>query len=128
MQDGIPDPVRRAVMVTISPLLADVIRRVVAGHVAIEIVAEIRKRSRLEARLRTLRPEIVLMGLHGGEDDKIARVILAALPKARIIAFSSDVRVAYVHEARPHRTELRDFSTEALFAILSLPSWLADLS
>lgn len=127
MQDGRPDPVRRAVMVTISPLLADVIRRVVAGHVAIEIVAEIRHRSRLEARLRALRPELVLMGLRRGEDDTIAHAILAALPQARIIAFSSDVRVAYVHETRPHRTELQDFSTEALFAILSLPSWLAGL-
>jgi hypothetical protein len=112
-------------MVTIPPLFADIIRQVLAGHVAIEIVAEIRWRNRLEARLRALQPELI--GLRAGEDDTIGRSILGALPRAKVIAFSSGAGTAYVHEVRPHRTELQNISTEALFALLSLPSWLAGL-
>ena len=127
MRDRRPALERRAVMVTIPPLFADLIRQVLAGHVAIEIVAEIRSRNRLEARLRALQPELVLIGLRAGEDDTIGQSILGALPRAKVIAFSSDAGTAYVHEVRPHRTELQNISMEALFAFVSLPSWLAGL-
>jgi hypothetical protein len=115
-------------MVTISPLFADIIRQVLADRVAIEFATEIRHRKRLEARLLTLQPELVLIGLRRGEDDTIGRTILGTLPRAKVIAFSHDASTAYVHEMRPHRTEQRDFSIEALFSLLSLPSWPAGLS
>jgi DNA-binding NarL/FixJ family response regulator len=114
-------------MVTIPPLLADIIRQALAGHVGIEIVAEISRRNRLHARLRALQPELVLIGLRRVEDDTIGRSILAALPRARVIALSNDARSAYVYEVRPYRTELQDFSMEVLFTLLSLPTWLAGL-
>jgi DNA-binding NarL/FixJ family response regulator len=114
-------------MVTIPPLFADIIRQALAGHVAIEIVAEIGRRNRLRERLRALQPELVLIGLRRGEADTIGLSILAALPRAKVIAFSFDARSAYVHEVRPHRTELQDFSMQALFALLSLPTWLVGL-
>jgi DNA-binding NarL/FixJ family response regulator len=113
-------------MVTIPPLFADIIRQVLAGHVAIEIVAEIGRRNRLEERLR-LQPDLVLIGLRRGEADRVGLSILAVLPRAKVIAFSSDARNAYVHEVRPHRIELQDFSMAALFTLLGLPTWLAGL-
>jgi DNA-binding NarL/FixJ family response regulator len=116
-------------MVTIPPLFADIIRQALGGHVAIEIVAEIGRRNRLEERLRGLQPDLVLIGLRRGEADTVGLSILAALPRAKVIAFSSDARSAYVHEVRPHRIELQDFSMEALFTLLSLlPTWLAEPS
>jgi hypothetical protein len=114
--------VRRAVMVTIPPLLADIIRQVLVGRVAMEFTAEISDRKRLQSRLVALQPEFVLIGLRRGEDDAIGRTILNTLPRARVIAFSYDARSGYVHEMRPHRTELHDFSVEALFSLVSLPS------
>ena len=116
---------RRAVMVTISPLFADIIRQVLAGRIAIEFAAEIRHRKRLEVRLLRLQPELVLIGLRRGEDDTIGGTILGTLPRAKVIAFSHDARNVYVHEMLPHRTELPDFSIEALFSLVSLPSWPA---
>jgi len=115
-------------MVTISPLFADIIRQMLAGRVAIEFAAEIRHRKRLKARLLTLQPEFVLIGLRRGEDDTIGRTILDTLPQAKVIAFSYDASSAYVHEMRPHRTELQDLSMEALFSLLSLPSRPTGLS
>jgi DNA-binding NarL/FixJ family response regulator len=115
-------------MVTIQPLFADIIRQALAGHVAIEVVAQIRRRNRLEARLRALQPELVVVGLRRGENDAIGVTILAALPQAKVIVVSSDVRNACVYEVRPHRIQLRDFSMETLTTLLDLPTWLAGLS
>jgi hypothetical protein len=114
-------------MVTIPPLFGDIIRQVLAGHVAIEIVAEIGCRNRLRERLRALQPELVLIGLRRGEADTIGLSVLATLPRAKVIAFSSDARNAFVHEVRPHRTELQDCSMGSLLRLLSLPTWLASL-
>ena len=110
--------VGRVAIVTIPPLLADILREVLAGQVAIEIVAQIDRRSRLEQRLRAARPNFVLVGLRRGESDAIARSILTALPNAKVIVFSRDVHRVWVHQMRPHRTELLDFSREALIALL----------
>jgi hypothetical protein len=128
MRDKRLASVRRAVMVTIPPLLADIIRQVLAGRVAIEFAAEIRHRKRLEARLLRLQPELVLIGLRRGEDDTIGRTVLGTVPRAKVIVFSHDASNAYVREMRPHRTELQDLSIEALFSFLSPPSWPAGLS
>jgi DNA-binding NarL/FixJ family response regulator len=110
--------VRRVAIVTIPPLLVDILREVMAGHLTIEIVAQIVRRTRLEQRLRAARPDFVLIGLRRGESDAIARTVLIALPDTKIIAFSSDVRHVWVHQMRPYRTELHDFSPEALIAHL----------
>lgn len=110
--------VRRVAIVTIPPLLADILREVLAGHLAIEIVAQIVRRTRLEQRLRAARPDIVLIGLRRGESDAVARSLLIALPAAKIIAFSGDVQHVWVHQMRPYRIELHDFSPEALIALL----------
>ena len=59
--------VRRVVTVTVPPLFADILREVLAGQLAIEIVVQIGRRSRLEQRLRAERPDFILIGLRRGE-------------------------------------------------------------
>lgn len=108
----------RAVIVTMSPLIADIFRKILSGEVAIEIVAELPNRRRLETQLRAIRPDLVLIGLRRNEPDAIALSLLMALPRAKVIAFSSDARLAYVHQMRPHRTELVNVSKETLLALL----------
>lgn len=114
--------IRRVAIVTIPPLLADILREVLAGQVAIEIVAELGRRPRLEQRLRAKRPDFVLIGLRPGESDTIARRLLTVLPCAKIIAFSGDIKRVWVHQMRPDRSELHDFSREALIALLKGPN------
>jgi DNA-binding NarL/FixJ family response regulator len=110
----------RAVIITMSPLLADIFRELLSPQVAIEVVAEIGHDGPLEQRLRALQPDLVLIGLRSGEADGIALSVVMALPHAKVIAFSSDARHAYVYKMRPHRTELNDVSKDALLAILKV--------
>jgi chemotaxis response regulator CheB len=110
--------VPRAVIVTMSPMMADIFREILSGEVKIEIVAEVRHRRLLEPRLRAIQPDLVLIGLRLHESDSIALALLMTLPNAKIIAFSSDARLAYLHQMRPHRTKLLNVSKDTLLALL----------
>jgi chemotaxis response regulator CheB len=101
-----------------SPLMADIFREILSGEAAIEVVAEFPHRRRLKSRLGAIQPDLVLIGLRQHEPDAIAMTLLMGLPHAKIIAFRSDAQVAYLHQMRPHRTELPNVSKETLLALL----------
>jgi chemotaxis response regulator CheB len=101
-----------------SPLMADILRGTLSGEVAIDIVARLPDRRRIEPRLRAIKPDLVMIGLRRNESDAIALTLVRALPQAKIVAFSSDSRLVYVHEMRPHRSVLADLSRDALLAAL----------
>jgi len=110
--------VRRVAIVTIPPLFGDILRQILAGQAAIEIVAQIDRRSRLRQRLRAARPDFILIGLRRGEADAVALSILTALPNAKVVAFSNDFHRVWIHQMQPHRTEMHDFSLDAMIALL----------
>jgi DNA-binding NarL/FixJ family response regulator len=119
IRGSIPKKVRpvaniRTVLTTISPLFSDILEQLIGGHVDLDIVAKTDTRDRLEERLRAIGPDLVLIGLYHGEADEIAHSLLAAAPLAKVIAFSTDGRHAYVHERRAHRTALIDFTPDGL--------------
>ncbi len=103
-------PAIRAVFVTVSPLLADIIQRALRARVEVRTVARITTRYQITTRLRRWKPDLVLIRLRRGEDDSIARSIVEALPQATVVAISASIRHAYVYEMRPHRTVLANFS------------------
>ena len=110
--------VRRVAIVTIPPLFGDILRQILAGQAAIEIVAQIDRRSRLRQRLRAARPDFILIGLRRGETDAVALSILTALPNAKVVAFSNDFHRVWIHQMQPHRNEMHDFSLDAMIALL----------
>lgn len=110
--------VRRVAIVTIPPLFGDILRQILAGQGAIEIVAQIDRRSRLRQRLRAARPDFILIGLRRGETDAVALSILTALPNAKVVAFSNDFHRVWIHQMEAYRTEMHDFSLDAMIALL----------
>jgi DNA-binding NarL/FixJ family response regulator len=113
----------RTVVVTMSPLLTDIIEQSITGHVDLDVVARFGARDFLEKRLPEISPELVLLGLRAGEADEIGRYLLSLVPVARVIAFSGDARHAYLHEMRAHRATLINVSpSELIEAIRPLRS------
>jgi hypothetical protein len=110
----------RTAVVTMSPMLRDIVMKLPTRSVGLVIVAEFDTRTLLEDRLKAVLPDIVLIGLARGETDRIAKTVLAAVPHSRVIAFSSGVRRVYIHEMRPHRTALSNASAQAIRSALSL--------
>ena len=111
----------RTAIVTMSPMLRDIVKELPTGRERLEIIAELTDRDLLADRLKAILPDLVLIGLARGESDRIARSILMALPRSRVIALSSAGRHVYIHEMRSHRTALCDASATAVIRALGSP-------
>jgi DNA-binding NarL/FixJ family response regulator len=109
----------RTAVVTISPLLADIVLSYLQAHLPIEVIGVLPDRKALSARLIELRPDLVLLGLLDAESDACALPLLAALPFARILVLAPDGQHAWLHEMRPHRVPLRQFSKRSLLRLLT---------
>jgi hypothetical protein len=84
----------RTVIVTTPAMLRDLIKRLALGRVDLEIVAEFTARHALARRLSKIRPDLLIIGLRGNEDDAVIRNLLAAIPTAKVIAFPASGRAA----------------------------------
>jgi DNA-binding NarL/FixJ family response regulator len=113
----------RTAVVTMSPMLRDIISELSGGRERIKIVAEFATRDRLQDRLRETLPDIVLIELARDESDQIARTILAAVPCARVVAFAGGGCHVYIHEMRPCRTVWADASVGMIIRALQAPRW-----
>jgi len=113
----------RAAVVTLSPILFDLLTTLLAGRATLKVVARFDTHDGIEAQLMAATPDLILYGLQNGESDSIAAALLASLPSAKIIVFASDGRNAFVYTMRPHRKALLDLSPHALVrAILAGPT------
>ncbi len=112
----------RVVVITVSPILVDLVSTLLSGRALLEIVARFDSHDELETRITAVSPDLVLYGLQNDESDDVARRMLALVPQSKIIVFSSDCRHAYVHSMRPHRKALLNLSPHSLVhAILGAP-------
>jgi hypothetical protein len=99
-------------MVTISPLLAALVVQAVSPSIDLRVLANLTEREGLAERLLPLDPDLVVIGIERGEGDAVGAGLLQPLPRAKIVLISSDGRMAVIHEMRPHRTVLLDFSPD----------------
>ena len=104
----------RTVTITMSPLFRDLVTGLIAAHCNIDLVAGIDDRTAIEQRLHALAAELVLIGLGEGEGDEVGPVLAGSMPNARVIAFTSDIRHAFVHQLHRPRRVLLDISSQQL--------------
>jgi hypothetical protein len=108
----------RTLVVTLPPLLADLITSVLEPHLSLDVIGVMPTRERLAERLRELRPELVLLGLNDGEKDSCAQPLLKVLPSARILVLRKNGQDAWLYKMRPHRTVLMNVSLSSLIGAL----------
>jgi DNA-binding NarL/FixJ family response regulator len=112
----------RAVVVTLSPMVVDLVTALLSGHAVLDVVARFDSHDGVEAQLAATSPDLILYGLQNGESVNIAPALLTLLPSSKIIVFSNDGRNAYVYTMRPNREVLLDLSPRVLVrAILDGP-------
>ena len=81
----------QAVLVTVPPLLADLIRHVLTSRAALLIVTELTDADSAYAQLPTLAPDVVIIGPAVGAQQVDAAIVRAMLPQARVLALSTDL-------------------------------------
>lgn len=101
----------RTVMVTISPLLHDIIMQLV---MSLDLVAVLETRDGAAETLKSLTPELVVFGLLPGEGTSLAADLHAAWPQADFLALAHDLRSAWLHTQDGQRKVLADLSPESL--------------
>ncbi len=109
----------RTLVVTVAPLLAELVIGVLAPYLRCDVVGVLDNREELAAHLAALAPDLVLLGLLAGETDASARALLAMLPTAKILALAPSGQHAWLHEMRPRRTTLADLSVTTLVTTLA---------
>ena len=80
----------RAVLMTVPPLLADLIRHVLTQRAALDIVAELSDPAAAYTQLRTLDPDVVIIGPSSGQPIDVA-LVRGMLPQARVLVLSTDL-------------------------------------
>lgn len=104
----------RTVLIGMSPMLRDIVKQSVSYYATLEIVDELMACDDAEDRLSSVAPELILIGLHPDDRDDIGQKLLMLVPTAKVIAFSSDISRAYLHQMRPYRVAILDISPEKL--------------
>jgi chemotaxis response regulator CheB len=108
----------RTVIVALSPLLAEIIRRMTETRVPLDVVATLQTRELMLQHLQLLSPALILLGLDRGEDDAVAAMLAGMLAGVRVLAFASDARRISVHEAGKPQRGFADASAEELMAVI----------
>jgi DNA-binding NarL/FixJ family response regulator len=109
----------RTAIVTLSPLLRDIVAALVEAYVPLNIVVECDNRAEAAARIVPAAPDLIFVGLHPGEEPNVGLELLSQVPAAKVITISSDGRNVDVHEMRPCRTTLLDVSPRSLAAAVT---------
>ena len=107
----------RTVMVTMPAMMGDLIKRLAAGRVHLDIVAELHDRRAVGRRLAALLPTLVVIGLKHGERDDAVRALVQRLPMSKFIAVDGDGRVIG-YELCLRRTRLSELSPDELIGFI----------
>jgi DNA-binding NarL/FixJ family response regulator len=108
----------RTVVITLPMMISDIVKELLIDDVELDIVGRFDNRERIEDKLRAVLPSLVLIGLGPGESGTSAQSFLAVVPNAKVIAFSSDGRSAYVSQTGGSWIHLRDFGPDAITGVI----------
>jgi len=108
----------RTVVITLPMLISDIVEQLLIDDVKLDVVGRFDSRERIEAELRAISPELVLVGLGPDEPGTTGLSFLAVVPFAKVIAFSSDGHSAYVSQPDASWTHLPDVGPDAITRVI----------
>ena len=108
----------RTVTVSVTPLLSDIIKELVAEWAPIDIVARLASDDQLALHLQTLAPDLVLIGIGEKDGDSVVLSLDNDLHWARVIGLSHDARHAYLLEPHGRGATQFEMSPEALIEVI----------
>ncbi len=97
----------RALLVTVSPLLGELLLAVLLPHLNLGVIAILDTRE----GLGVWSPDLILLGLLGAETEAAAQAVLASVPTARILVVTANGEPAWLLES--HRPPLALFNLSA---------------
>jgi hypothetical protein len=109
----------RVMVVTVSPLLAELVTGVLAPSMDIEVIGRLDGRGDLARQMLDLRPDLVLIGLVGSETHDIALTLLDILPSVKILVLARDATRAWLFTSKDTCSFSSDLSVLGLIGLLA---------
>jgi hypothetical protein len=109
-------PARRAVLLGLPPLLAELVRHVTTGRAGLSIIAEIADLETAAERMLDLAPDVVIIGPAATSRNLSAARVRSMLPRARVLALSAD----FTRLFGPGEDDVNEFTSENLVDSLRL--------
>jgi DNA-binding NarL/FixJ family response regulator len=106
----------RVVTGELPRILSDIIGTVLESAGDIRVVGEAVNHAELLELTRSLRPDVVIMGLDESGLPGFGWDLYAGDPLLRVLGVMGEGRQTFVYELRPHRTPLGELSPEELVA------------
>jgi DNA-binding NarL/FixJ family response regulator len=105
-----------------SPLLREIVRRIIAREPDLEIVGD-HEAADLAETVERDEPDFVIVGADGAAEQRI-RTLVDSGSGLRALQVHSDGKESVLYELRPHRVSLGEISSDTLLrAIRAAPSW-----
>ena len=104
----------RTAFVSIPAMIGGLIKTLAHGRIDLEVVVEYEDRRGLRHKLRSVKPDLVIVGLEENENSAVVLPILMQIPSTKLIVFSSDGRDVASFELRTHRIGHTDLSVDRL--------------
>lgn len=107
----------RVVLDAMQPMLMTIVKDVIAGDPATEIVAEAVPADQLTEVVGALRPDVVVLGAPDAAlagSDRLTSLLHGGGAPVRVVALSDGSRSAFLHELRPHVTIIEHLSPQTL--------------
>ncbi len=104
----------RAALVTVPPLLADLIRHVLVNRAELLIVAELTDVESALERLRELAPDVVIIGQSDDRPSLDVALVRTDLPGACVLVLSADLKQLF----GPGADDVAIFSPDTLTSCL----------
>ena len=108
----------RTLVVSLSPLLRELVRSVLEPQISLDAVEVLAARELLAECIRKITPDLVLLGLKetetDAEADAAALQLLAALPLARVLVLAHNGESAWLYGTPGRRVTLSDLSVASL--------------
>lgn len=106
----------RVVTGELPRILSDIIGTVLESAGDIRVVGEAVNHAELLELTRSLRPDVVIMGLDESGLPGFGWDLYAGDPLLRVLGVMGEGRQTFVYELRPHRTPLGELSPQELVA------------
>jgi DNA-binding NarL/FixJ family response regulator len=105
------------ILLAISPMLGDIVRRLVEDEIDLEIVGEVGDADEIAAPAAAVAADVVIVRADRQRlAEELDRIASAAAP--RVLAVAGEGRSAYLYSLRPARIELGALSHDRLVAAL----------
>lgn len=104
----------RIVLVGLPRILREIVEHALRDAPDITVAAALSGLDRLDATLRDLEPDVLVVALGAESEAPMLDRYLYAMPRLTCLAIAGDARHAFLYELHPRATPLREVSADGL--------------